>query len=288
MKNQNRGFVVPFLVGIIALLLAGGGFYYYHNKINASDSSQSISNKTTGTPTTFVDARPAPSPSPSKDLSMSKISISGDYAHYPVSLTLNNIKVDITKAAPTLADGASNLLEWNAPWATSCVLNGNVGQQGFLSNKGMRKFVVAYEGPDYPKNLQFACTAGAHSTSINIDLAVSPSSKPDIAFTFPTKGTVITRTMVGSGQMQKLIPEAVTIRWVPSVKSISLSLHDSSTGNLIDTFDISLPVRFPNDSGDSTSWSIGRVKDGTYYIRVDAVNFSPTNLRTADFVLKTK
>jgi hypothetical protein len=288
MKNKDQGFIVPVLLGIIALLLVGGGFYYYHNKILVSDSSQSISNETSGTPTIFVDTRPSSSPSPFKDLSLSKVSLSADYTQYPISLTLNNIKVNITKAAPTLVDGATNLLEWNAPWATSCVLNGNAGQQGFLSNKGMQKFIVAYEGPDYPKNLQFACTVGSHSTSINIDLSLAPSSKPDIAFTFPTTGTVITRTIVSSGQMQKVVPEAVTIHWVPAVKSISLSLHDSATGNLIDRFDVSLPVRFSNNNGDSTSWSIAAVKDGTYYIRVDAVNFSPTNLKTADFVVKTK
>lgn len=32
MKNQNKGFVVPVLLGIIALLVIGGGVYMYNNK----------------------------------------------------------------------------------------------------------------------------------------------------------------------------------------------------------------------------------------------------------------
>src|SRR3989344_2641973 len=32
MKNSQKGFVVPLLVGIIALLVIGGGVYIYENK----------------------------------------------------------------------------------------------------------------------------------------------------------------------------------------------------------------------------------------------------------------
>ncbi len=32
MKNQNKGFIVPVLIGIIALLIIGGGVYVYENK----------------------------------------------------------------------------------------------------------------------------------------------------------------------------------------------------------------------------------------------------------------
>lgn len=66
MKNTQRGFVVPLLVGIIALLLVGGGAYYVtrqqsvvqipenNTDSSASQKPQSAAQPTPGTPITLI------------------------------------------------------------------------------------------------------------------------------------------------------------------------------------------------------------------------------------------
>ncbi len=245
---------------------------------------QSNSGTISGQGTILVDTRPSSSPSTSVS-STSLVSKTGESTQYPIDIKINN-----SKTFTSFADGSTNNFFWNAPWATSCVINSNVGPQGFVENTGTKQFTINFQGSDYPRELQISCNVGSHNSAIKIDFAATPPPLPNFLFTFPTTGSNITRIISGSGNSKTITPEKVTISWTPQLKSIRLSLHDSTTGQQIQDSDaiLPVPVRFTDVSGNSIEWSLSPVKDGKYYIRVDAINFIETNLRSVDFTVQTK
>ena len=242
---------------------------------------QSSSNSISGQGTILVDTRPSSSPNSSQTLSTSLVSKTGESTQYPIDIKINN-----SKTFTSFADGSTNTFFWNAPWATSCVINSNVGPQGFVENTGTKQFTINFQGSDYPRELQISCNVGSHNSDVKINFAATPPALPNFLFTFPTTGSNIIRTISGSGNSKIITPQEVTIRWTPQLKSLRLSLHDSATGQKIQDF--ALPVRFTDVSGNSTVWTLSGVKDGKYYIRVDAINFIETNLRSVDFTVQTK
>ncbi len=65
MKTTQKGFVVPLLIGIIAILAVGGGAYVYSqkNKVKTAPTNLSTSSTSTATVVPISDSNPAPSTS---------------------------------------------------------------------------------------------------------------------------------------------------------------------------------------------------------------------------------
>ena len=155
-----------------------------------------------------------------------------------------------------------------------------------MENTGIKQFTINFQGSDYPRELQISCNVESHKSAVKIDFAATPPPLPNFLFTFPTIGSSILRTISGSGDSKIITPQEVTISWTPQLKSVRLSLHDSATGQKIQDF--ALPVRFTDLSDNSFVWTLSGLKDGKYYIRVDAINFIETSLRSVDFIVQTK
>lgn len=303
---------IPIAISLILLVMLGGGLFAFkvykndlvskmnvegiveNNTIETVDTSNNLIQQTDSAveqkTQTGLKKSATYLPIP---LTSSYITPNGDFEKYPIILKINNVE-NFT----SFEDKSVITFSWNASWADSCTLGGFISPvdasgnksklQGFVGNSGTQKYQVTYGGKDYPQEIVVSCSSKnlGKDSGVYIGVAVTKPQLSSFTFTYPTSGTILSRGV--SKNMYVNEPTITTIRWnMPKLTSIRLALYDASTNSPVPNSDISTPVRYEVGRGNFVAWQYGGVKDGNYYIKVNEINFTPSNIKSPTFKIVT-
>ena len=265
MKNQNKGFIVPFLLGIIVLLVISGGVYMYENK-KAEAPAAPIDTSTQTTNQVQQNATqnpPVPTNTNVDTSNSSSISVTspktGDTLiagqTYTVTWTSSNVGdqtifIDLVSANNTLVKMLGN---GKNAGSYSWTIDSSIPQGSYQVS------VSTSENLPTGKN-----TAGGRSGFFNITSGVAMPSAPTISSISPNIAYVNNATF-GMGS-------AVTIKG-SGFSEDTIHLINPSTGAVVTDLSANTPSGNPSSSSELSISIPNSIKPGSYAIVVENTAF---------------
>jgi hypothetical protein len=271
MKNQQKGFIVPLLIAIVALLAVGGGVYVYeNNKVEAPIVPIDTSVQTTNEKQSVTNNQP-----------LRPIKTSPASTNTSIDVSKSSISVISPKTGDTLIAGQTYTVTWTS---------NNVGDQtifidlGSTNNTlvkmlGSGKNTGSYSwtiDPSIPQgSYQVAVstsenlptgknTAGGRSGFFNITSRVAMPSAPTISSISPTIAYVNNATF-GMGS-------TVTIKG-SGFSEDKIHLMDPSTNTVVTDLSANTPSGNPSSSNEFNISIPNNTKPGSYTIVVEDTAF---------------
>ena len=314
MKNYKKGFIIPLLVTLIAILALGGGVYVYsknnssiipntreNTETQATSSAVSVSEENNShpvqVPETVTNDNSTAEPTQKsvvpvfedntlnalRQVKTSYIELSGSYKTNPI-----NIKIDGKDYFTTFNDNSDVTFSWDAKWADKCELV-PFYQHIVVGKSGSKGYKLTYHGDDNPQNINIGCSVKNPNTNetiaqtfLNVALMINKPKSSTFSFIYPTEGTIISRAKPSNVYVND--PTQIIVKWTPKISNIKWSIYNASTNSLVNE----IPMTGGFLEGGASFYSIpANFKDGSYYIKITQLNYQPANIQSPVFKIVT-